>query len=316
MYRTRATSFMSSSVRERLDAVEARLNCALPGPVKVGFLTLYLFSTATSDRLDAAASHPAWDRWTDAAVGALLALQVGGMALLSVAAWQALGQSRATALNDPANTVAVPGFNDFMPVAAAPYVVAGLVVATVVHEVGHAVACRRADVEVEEWGLALLLGVLPVAAYVLPGEAIDRAPVRARLRLYAVGVFHNLVVAVAALAVLYTPLAAGPRETYMTYFGWALVGGAPPTAASVAGLGVLTNLCFWLVLLNANFALLNALPVSAFDGGRVLTLALREAADRFGVTLSPVAESAVVNGASVLALALVVVAVVGPVLPV
>ena len=307
---------MSSPVRERLDAVEARLNRALPGPVKVGFLTLYLFSTVTSDRFDAAASHPAWDRWTDAGVGALLALQVGGMALLSVAARQAVTRTRATALNDPVNTVAVPGLNDFMPVAAAPYVVAGLVVATVVHEAGHAVACRRAGVDVEEWGLALLLGVVPVAAYVLPGEAIDRSPVRARLRIYAVGVFHNLVVTVAALAVLYSPFAVAPREAYMTYFGWALIGGAPPTAESVAALGVLTNCCFWLVLLNANFALLNALPVSIFDGGRVLTLALREAADGVGVRLSPIAVSAVVHGASVLALALVVLAVVGPVLPV
>ncbi|NHN59479.1 MULTISPECIES: site-2 protease family protein [Halorussus] len=306
---------MSPPARERLDRVEARLNRALPGPVKVGLLTLYLFSTATPDLLDAAASHPAWDRWTDAGVAALLALQVGGMALLSVAAWRALGQPRVTPLNDPANTVAVPGLNDFMPVAAAPYVVAGLVVATVVHEVGHAVACRRAGVEVEEWGVALLLGVLPVAAYVLPAAAIDRAPVGARMRLYAVGVFHNLVVAVAALAVLYSPLAAGPRETYMAYFGWALVGGAPPTAATLGALGALTNFCFWLALLNANFALLNALPVSMFDGGRVLALALREVADRAGVSLSPVAQSAVVHGASVLALGLVVLAVVGPLLP-
>ncbi|WP_435175158.1 site-2 protease family protein [Halorussus sp. AFM4] len=307
---------MSPPVRERLDAVEARLNRALPGPVKVGFLTLYLFSTATPERLDAAADHRAWDRWTDAGVAALLALQVGGMALLAVAAWRAATLTRATALNDPANTVAVPGLNDFMPVAAAPYVVAGLVVATVVHEAGHAAACRRADVEIEEWGVALLLGVLPVAAYVLPAAAIDRAPVRAKMRLYAVGVFHNLVVAVAALAVLFSPLAAGPREAYMTYFGWALVGGAPPTAATVGALGVATNLCFWLALLNANFALLNALPVSIFDGGRVLALALREAADRAGVGLPPVAESAVVHGTSVLALGLVVLAVVGPLLPI
>lgn len=306
---------MSPPVRERLDRVEARLNSALPGPVKVGFLTLYLFSTATPDRLDAAASHPAWDRWADAGVAALLGLQVGGMALLSVAAWQALGQSEATPLNDPANTVAVPGLNDFMPVAAAPYVVAGLVVATVAHEAGHAVACRRAGVEVEEWGVALLLGVLPIAAYVLPAEDIDRTPVRARMRLYAVGVFHNLVFAVAALAVLSSPLAASPSEAYMAYFGWALVGGAPPTAATLGALGVLTNLCFWLALLNANFAVLNALPVSIFDGGRVLSLSLREAADRAGVALSPVAESAVIHGASVIALGLVVLAVVGPLLP-
>lgn len=304
---------MLAAVRARLDAFESQLNDALPGPMTVGFLTLYLFSTATSERFDAVASHPAWDRWADAGIGALLALQVGGMALVSAAAWQALGRTRSTPLNDPVNTVAVPGVNEFMPVATAPYVVAGLVVATVVHEAGHAVVCRRANVDVEEWGLALLFGVLPLAAYVLPDEEIDDAPVRTKLRMYAVGVFHNLLVAAVAAGGLVSPLAVGPTEAYMTYFGWALVGGTPPTAATVASLGAVTNLCFWLALLNANFAVLNALPVSVFDGGRVLALTVREAADRSGVRLPPLAESAVVHAASVLALALVVLAVVGPV---
>ncbi|UPW00724.1 site-2 protease family protein [Halorussus gelatinilyticus] len=308
---------MIASLRARLDALEARVNDALPGPVKVGFLTLYLFSTASADRFDALASRPAWDRWADAGVATLLTLQVGGMALVAGAARQALGRTRATALNDPVNTVALPGVNEFMPLAAAPYVVAGLVVATVVHEAGHALVCRRANVAVTEWGVALLFGVLPLAAYVLPDETIDDASVRTKLRMYAVGAFHNVVVAVVALAVLASPLSAGsPLSAYLTYFGWALTGGSPPTAATVASLGVLTNLAFWLALLNANFALLNALPVSVFDGGRVLALALRASADRFGVPLSPLAESAVVHGASLLAVALVVVAVLGPALPV
>jgi membrane-associated protease RseP (regulator of RpoE activity) len=210
----------------------------------------------------------------------------------------------------------VPGVNDFMPVAAAPYVVAALVVATVAHEAGHALACRRANVGVEEWGVALLFGVVPIAAYVLPDETIDDASVRANLRMYSVGVFHNLVVAVGALAVLFSSLTAPPLDPYMTYFGWVLVGEAAPTAATVASLGILTNLCFWLALLNANFAVLNALPVSIFDGGRVLSLCLRAGADRVGVAVSPLAESAVVHGATILSLVLVIFAIVGPLLPV
>lgn len=307
---------MSFRLRERLDALELRANEALPNHAKVGFLTLYLFSTADSDRLDAVADRPGWDRWTDAAIVALLALQIGGMALISAAAWRAVRQTEATALNDPANAVAVPGVNEFMPVAAAPYVVAALVVATVVHEGGHAVACRRANVGVEEWGLALLFGVLPVAAYVLPSEAIETASVRTKMRMYAVGVFHNLAVVAVAGAILASSPTASPLDAYMTYFGWALTGGSPPTAATVGALGVLTNLSFWLALLNANFALLNALPVSIFDGGRVLALVLQDSFERLGLPASPAVESAVVNGASVVALVLVVVAVVGPALPV
>lgn len=308
---------MIAPFRARLDALEARINDALPGPLKVGFLMLYLFSTASADWFDALARRRGVGRWADAGIGVLLGLQVGGMALVAGAAWQALGRTRATALNDPVNAVALPGVNDFMPLAAAPYVVAGLVVATVVHEAGHALVCRRANVAVTEWGVALLFGLLPLAAYVLPDEAIEETPIRTKLRLYAVGVFHNLLVAVVALALLASPLSSGsPLSAYLTYFGWALTGGSPPTAAAVAGLGAVTNLAFWLALLNANFALLNALPVSAFDGGRVLSLALRASADRLGVPVSPLAESLVVHAASLLAVALVVVALLGPALPV
>jgi len=191
-----------ASIRPRLDGIEARVNDALPGPLKVGFLTLYLFSTASADWFDALARRRGVGRWADAGIAVLVGLQVGGMALVAGAAWRALGRTRATALNDPVNAVALPGVNEFMPLTAAPYVVAGLVVATVVHEAGHALVCRRANVAVAEWGVALLFGLLPLAAYVLPDEAIEEAPVRTKLRMYAVGVFHNLLVTLAALAVL------------------------------------------------------------------------------------------------------------------
>ena len=53
-----------------------------------------------------------------------------GPTLVLVGAVLALVQESATALNDPANTVAVPGVNAFVPVAAAPDVVAVLIAAT------------------------------------------------------------------------------------------------------------------------------------------------------------------------------------------
>lgn len=297
-----------------VDRIEAGINERLPGPVKIGALTLYWYSTRTSRYVDDLADHPWWDRWSDAAVATLAAVQIIGIAVIALAAVQALGQQRTTALNDPVNTVAVPGMNAFMPLAATPYIVLALVVATVVHEGGHAVACRAADVTVEEWGLALLFGFVPLAGYVLPGDELDTVPTRAQLRVYSIGVFHNLLVAAVAVALLLSPLTASPRVAFLEYFGWAVVGGGPPTAATVAGLGVLTNVTFWLALLNANFGLLNALPISALDGGRVLSLSLTHLDRTTAVDLSPRTHWLALHGASVAVITLVVLAVVGPAL--
>lgn len=295
-----------------LDRAEARLNDALPAPLKVGAFVLYLHSTRTSERLDALADRPLWDRWGDAAVALLLAVQAVGLAVVLAGAALALGQRRATAMNDPANTVAIPGVNAFMPLASAPYVVGALVAATVVHEGGHAVACRRAGVPVREWGVALLGGVVPLAAYVLPTGALDDGPRRTRMRVYASGVANNLVLAAAAAAVLAAPVTGSLLDAYLTYFGWALTGGTPPDAAAVAALGPVTNAAFWTVLLSGNLALLNALPVAVLDGGYVLSMALDALGERVGRPLAPSARRAAVNAVGAVTVVAVVVAVVGP----
>lgn len=299
-------------VRGRLDALERAVNDRLPGPLKVGAGVLYLYSSGESRRLDGLASTPRWDRWHDLAIALLVTLQVVGLVLVAAAAWIGVTRSRATALNDPVNAVAIPGVNEFMPLAAAPAIVAALVAATVVHEAGHAIACRRADVPVSEWGVALLFGILPLAAYVLPGDELDDASRRTQLRLYAAGVANNLVLATLAFFLLLSPLTASPLEAFGTYFGWATTTGVPPTAADVTALGLLTNLAFWTAFLNANFGLLNALPVSLMDGGRVLSLSIDAVGERFDRTVSATARAAIVNAAGVVTVVAVLLAILGP----
>ena len=109
-------------------------------------------------------------------------------------------------------------------------------------------------------------------------------------------------------------MTATPRAAFVEYFGWAVVGQAPPTAATVAELGVVTNLAFWLALLNANFGLLNALPVSVLDGGRVLSLAIERFSDVTGTDVSPRARWVIVHVTSVAVVALVAVALFAPLL--
>lgn len=296
---------------DRIEAVEDRINARLPPSLKVGLGVLYWFSTRTSERFDAFADRPAVRRWSDLAIATLFVLQVGTLVLVTVAAGNALGREP-TALNDPVNTIAIPGVNEFMPLASTPYIVLGLVVATVVHEGGHALACRAEGVPVEEWGVALLAGVVPLAGYVLPDDALDAAPARTRMRVFALGVQHNLVVTALAGAVLVSSLTASPMAAFLTYFGWAATGGTAPTAAAVAALGPLTNACFWLVLLNANVGLLNALPIGPLDGGRVLAESIDAAGERVDYAVPPLYKRLTVYATSGVVVGLLVVAIVGP----
>lgn len=299
-------------LQERHVALEDRINAALPDSLKVGAGVLYLHTEGGGPRLDRLSASRLWDRWHDAAVALTVAIQVGGLALVTLAAWIAFEQEQATALNDPVNVVAIPGLNEFMPLVAAPYVVAGLVLATLVHEAGHAIACRRADVPVREYGVALLFGVVPMAAYVLPGEALDDAARRDRLRVFAAGVANNVVLAAVAGALLLLPFTVSAGEAYLTYFGWAFTGEAPPTAGAIAGLGVVGNLSFWTLLLSANFGILNALPVAILDGGRVLSLSLASAGERLGRPVSTRARTLTVHATGVVAVVVGTFAVVGP----
>ncbi|WP_241430177.1 site-2 protease family protein [Halovivax asiaticus] len=269
---------------------------------------LYLHRSGGSDRLDGLARRGWWDRWHDWSIGLLLACQVSVLAVVVTGAWLALQQPDPTAMNAPENTVAVPGVNAFMPLAAAPYVIVALVVATGVHEFGHAIACRREAIPVRESGIALLFGVIPLAAYVLPGEALDDAPRRSKLRVFAAGVANNVLVAVLALAALFAPVTGSPTDAFMQYFGWAVSGGAPPTAGSIAALGAGTNLAFWTALLSANVGLMNALPVSILDGGRVLSLGL----ESIGRPRTARRRRLTVHATGIVALLAVVVAVVAP----
>lgn len=300
------------SIRHQLDRLEHRINAALPGPVKIGGGVLYLYSRSRSARFDSFADHSAWDRWGDLSIVCLFCTQFAGLVLVLFGAWIGLTQPDPTALNAPENTVAIPGLNDFMPISATVYVVAALIVATVVHEGGHAIACRRAGIPIQEWGVAFLFGIIPIAAYVLPDESLDKATRRVRLRVFSVGVMNNLVVAIIAGVVLLLPWTAPPMEAFMTYFGWAATGGTAPTASSVGALGVVSNLAFWTALLSANVGILNALPVVILDGGRVLSLALSIGGERLGRPPSRVTRKIIVHATGAVAILAVGVAIVGP----
>jgi membrane-associated protease RseP (regulator of RpoE activity) len=303
---------MSRDEENRPMRVKQSIDDRLPGGLKIGAFALYVHTRRGLPVVDRVAEWDGWDRYHDAGVVTLVGLQAVVVGLIGVTAWVALtGSMEPTAANDPKNAVAIPGLNDFMPLSAAVFVVAGLVLATGLHELGHAIACRSEGVAIEEWGVALLLGVIPVAGYVLPDEDdVESASDRSRMRVFSVGVFNNLLLAVVAFGVLLLPFTASPTEIYLEYFGWALSGGTPPSAASIGALGVGSNLLFWTGFLSANVALINALPIGILDGGRVLRLLVDRASER--VSASPRTVSVAMRAVGVCTAALVVLAIFGP----
>ncbi|MFC7226550.1 site-2 protease family protein [Salinirubellus salinus] len=133
-----------------------------------------------------------------AIVAGLVVLAAVGVVLAGVAA---VLDPASSPIESPGSVLVVPGVNPFLPLAAAPELLFGVLLGLVVHEGAHGVLARAGDIEVESVGL-FLLAVVPAGAYVLPagldgGDEADSDHERGHrlgwARLYAAGPAANLV---------------------------------------------------------------------------------------------------------------------------
>lgn len=245
-----------------------RINDCLPDSLKVGAGTLYVRTERGKDAIDTIADRDWWDTWHTAGIGAfVLAMASILLALASTAVRNITRDVQPTAANQPSNLIALPGVNDFIPVEATVYLFVALALAATVHELAHAVAMRRADVEIREMGAILLLGVLPLGAYVLPDEELDETTAAFdRLRIYSAGVMANLAVVALASVPFVLGVVDPLVQAWGVYFGGITSGMERVAFGSV---GAATHLVFWLWFLNLNLGLVNAIPVIGMDGGQV-----------------------------------------------
>ena len=94
------------------------------------------------------------------------------------------------------------------------YLLPGLGIAVIAHEVMHALAARYSGIDVKYAGFLVFLGLLP-AAFVEPDEdELRKAPLRARLRVYSAGVLANVVLWLLLLAAM-KPLVANGYYMYI-----------------------------------------------------------------------------------------------------
>lgn len=126
-------------------------------------------------------------------------------------------------------TLAIPGVNPVIPIG---YGLFALLVALVIHEGGHGVLARHADMEVRSLGL--LFFVIPIGAFVEPNETdLQDARLRDKLRLFSAGPGPNIVlslVCVVAFSQIFVPAMAPAHD------GVAVMGVVEDRPADRAGL--------------------------------------------------------------------------------
>ncbi|XP_022651561.1 membrane-bound transcription factor site-2 protease-like isoform X2 [Varroa jacobsoni] len=96
-------------------------------------------------------------------------------------------------------TPALPGIN--LPFSDLPFYIATLIICSVLHEFGHALAASKEGVRINGVG-AFVVVVFPGAYVDLPVDPLTALPPWRRLRILCGGVWHNLVIAAVAWALL------------------------------------------------------------------------------------------------------------------
>uniref|UniRef100_A0A0K2TFV5 Membrane-bound transcription factor site-2 protease n=1 Tax=Lepeophtheirus salmonis TaxID=72036 RepID=A0A0K2TFV5_LEPSM len=106
----------------------------------------------------------------------------------------------------------LPGVN--MPVGDLGYYFVSLLICSVIHEAGHAIAAVREDVRVLGFGMNINF-VLPVAYVNFPTDRLLSIRRCQRLRIFAAGIWHNIVFSVFSYGILYSlPYLSSPWFDY------------------------------------------------------------------------------------------------------
>ncbi|WP_123538044.1 site-2 protease family protein [Halosimplex salinum] len=174
-----------------------------------------------------------WRAWGNLGVGMALVTMVGMFAAIFNAGLQAMQQPERQPVQNPQNVLVIPGVNDFLPPAAAPEIVLGLLIGLVVHEGGHGLLCRVENIDIDSMGLAFF-AFIPVGAFVEPDEESRlKASRGSQTRMFAAGVTNNFLVAFVGFLILF-----GPVSGSIAVAAGVPVGNvAEESAAQEAGLG-------------------------------------------------------------------------------
>jgi len=147
-----------------------------------------------------------WRAWGNLGIGIGIVVMIGTLLITLFSAYQSIVDPQPTALTEPRNALVIPGLNDFLPLSAAPEIVAGLAIALVVHEGGHGLFCRVGNIDIESMGL-VFLSFIPIGAFVAPDEeSVSKAERGDQTRMFTAGVMNNFAIGLLALVLLFGPV--------------------------------------------------------------------------------------------------------------
>lgn len=81
------------------------------------------------------------------------------------------------------------------------YYVATLAICSIVHELGHALAAAREDVQLFGLGI-LIFFTIPIAYVHISNEQLVALPLKNQFRVTCAGIWHNIILATVAAAIL------------------------------------------------------------------------------------------------------------------
>ena len=143
-----------------------------------------------------------WNIWGNAGVGFALFVMSGVFIFTLYSAFVLLTTQTEPSISNPKNYLVIPGVNDFIPLTVITEVLIALLLAMVIHELGHAIYCVYEGIGIESTGL-VLFGVIPIGAFVEPNEeGQEKASRPSRLRMFSAGVFNNLWTTIITLVLL------------------------------------------------------------------------------------------------------------------
>jgi membrane-associated protease RseP (regulator of RpoE activity) len=176
-----------------------------------------------------------WRAYGNVGVGIALVVMAVSFLMVILSAAISLQETEQSALREPQNALVIPGVNEFLPLAAAGYIVLGLALGLIVHEGGHGLFCRVGDIDIESMGLVFLT-VIPIGAFVEPNEVSREAADRgAQTRMFAAGVTNNFVLSVLAFLLLFGPVTGSIAAVDGYHVGGTLPGGPAAAAGIEAG---------------------------------------------------------------------------------
>lgn len=238
-----------------------KINSRLPNGMRTESiidLLVYTNNTSYFDRMKG------WRKWND--IGIVLFITSGvfmlfnlGITVYTYLFTDVVSDSVGQTVTDPSNALVIPGLNDFLPLFEITAIIIALVIGMIVHEFGHGIAARTADIEVEEIGLGFLFWFVPVAAYVeIPKQKIREAPVRDALRVLVAGVMNNYALTIVTVIIAYI--------MNINLLGIML----DMISLEMPNLSLIKGVIYWSFFLNVNLGLFNTLPIYGLDGGEVV----------------------------------------------